>query len=423
MALGTRHAKLDSRTARLKLPARHGVYWTLLSSGCSLGYRRGPSSKSGNWIAKYSPSDGKRVQSRLAASDDVMPADGVLCLDFEQARQRALEWFPVAVQLSTGQVLRRRKYTVADARADYLKVHRGRSKSFEVTSYIVKSIILPTLGNKVVEKLTRSHVSEWHNELANTARRRPRHGLDPNAEEARRRRRDTANRYLVVLKAALNNCLREEKAACPDAAWKFVSPFKAVGNVRTRFLSDDEARKLVTTCEQDFRPVIQAALFSGARYSEITALRVEDFDMMSGTLFVAQSKSGKARRIYLDPEATSFFRSICARRSAHELLFLRSSGESWKKDAAQNPMESATKLAGIARTTFHELRHTAASRWARVGLTLQEIAAQLGHADVRMTQRYAHLCQHTLATKIQALPPLNITIQASMAVNTGSAVQ
>ena len=237
MALGTRHVKLDSRTARLKLPARHGVYWTLLSLGCSLGYHRGQGSKCGNWIAKFSPSDGKRVQARLAASDDVMPADGVLCLDFEQARQRALEWFPVAVQLSTGQVLRRRRYTVADACGDYLNVLRGRSKSFEVTSYIIESIVLPTLGNKVVEKLTRSHVSEWHNELANTARRKPRHGLEPNAEEARRRRRDTANRYLSVLKAALNNCLREGKAACSDAAWKFVSPFKGVGNARTRFLS------------------------------------------------------------------------------------------------------------------------------------------------------------------------------------------
>src|SRR5262249_52165116 len=158
-----------------------------------------------------------------------------------------------------------------------------------------------------------------------------------------------------------------------------------------------EARLLVAACEEDFRFLVQAALFSGARYSEITALRVQDFDMISGTLFIAQSKSGKSRRIYLDVEARSFFRSVCGRRSVHEPMFLRSSGEPWKKDAAQGPMESATKLAGIATTTFHELRHTAASRWARVGLTLQEIAAQLGHADVRMTQRYAHLCQHTLA--------------------------
>ena len=186
-------------------------------------------------------------------------------------------------------------------------------------------------------------------------------------------------------------------------------PLREWGTREPGSCRDDEARALVAACEDDFRSLVQAALFSGARYSEIAGLRVQDFEMISGTLFIAQSKSGKSRRIYLDAEASSFFRSLCARRAQHEVMF-RSSGEPWKKDAAQGAIEEATKLAGIARTTFHELRHTAASRWARVGLTLQEIAAQLGHADVRMTQRYAHLCQHTLAEKIRALPAMGICV-------------
>jgi integrase len=399
------------------------VYWTLLSPACSLGYRRGPGSKCGTWIAKYSPQDGKRVQSRLAASDDVVLADGLLSLDFEQARRRALEWFPVAVQLSSGQIPRRKGYRVADACSDYLNLLQGRSKSFEVTRYMVNANILPALGEKLVEKLTRSHVSNWHNGLASTARRKPRRGLDPHCAEAQRQRRDTANRNLVVLKAALNHCLCDGKIACSDLAWKMVSAFKGVGNARTRFLSDEEASALVTVCHDDFRRLVQAALFSGARYSEIVALRVQDFDIISGTLLIAQSKSGKSRRIYLDVEANLFFRSVCIQRSQNEPMFLRSSGEPWKKDAAQVPIETATKLAGIPNTTFHELRHTAASRWARVGLTLQEIAAQLGHADIRMTQRYAHLCQHTLAAKIQSLPPMNITIRETVSLAANQRLQ
>jgi len=92
---------------------------------------------------------------------------------------------------------------------------------------------------------------------------------------------------------------------------------------------------------------------------------------------------------------------------ADERMFVRD-GQPWGKDSAQGLMDAATKAAGIASATFHELRHTAASRWARLGLTLQEIAAQLDHADVRMTQRYAHLCRQSLADKIRDLPPIGI---------------
>ena len=83
-------------------------------------------------------------------------------------------------------------------------------------------------------------------------------------------------------------------------------------------------------------------------------------------------------------------------------------GKQWKKDSAKGLMETACKAAGIEPLTFHELRHSAASRWARQGLSLAEIAQQLGHADIRMTQRYAHLCQQTLANKIRQMPAMGI---------------
>lgn len=408
MAYGARHVKLDSRTARLKLPPRHAAYWTLISPACSLGYRRGPASKGGAWLAKYSPADARRVQTRLAAADDCMAADGVLCLDFLQARKKALEWFPIAVQMATGQLPRSRGYTIGDACRDYLELLEGRSKSYQVTHYMINANIVPLIGQRLVEKLTRSQIEQWHKVLAITARRKPRGGLDADCEEALRRRRDTANRNLVVLKAALNHCLAEGRAACTDMAWKLVTPFKGVGNARTRFLSDLEARALVSACPPDFRLIVQAALFSGARYSEIAAFRVEDFDELSGTLLIAQSKSGRARRVYVDVEAHTFFRTVCRGRRGNEMMFLRD-GAPWQKDSAQGLMEIAAKAAGIAPTTFHELRHTAASRWARLGLNLQEIAAQLGHADIRMTQRYAHLCQQSLADKVRALPTMEIS--------------
>ena len=407
MAMSRRHVKLDSRTARLRLPARHAAYWTLLSAACSLGYRRGPSSTSGVWIAKYSPPNGQRLQSRLAAADDFVPADGVFCFDYTQARQKAMEWFPIAAQISTGDMPRRVGFTVADACQEYLDVLEGRSKSHRTTRYIVNASIMPALGRRLVEKLTRAQVESWHRGLAQTARRKPRHGLAPDSEEAQRRRRDTANRYLVVLKAALNHCLSNGRIAATGLSWKVVAPFRGVGNARTRFLSDTEARSLIRVCKTPFKELVQAALYTGCRYSELASLRVQDFDGISSTLLISQSKSGKPRRVYLDREAWEFFELLCAERPAPEPVFLND-GRTWAKDAAQGLMQQASLAAGISPATFHELRHTAASRWARLGLSLQEISAQLGHADVRMTQRYAHLCQDSLAAKIRALPTLGL---------------
>jgi len=141
-------------------------------------------------------------------------------------------------------------------------------------------------------------------------------------------------------------------------------------------------------------------------------MQVQDFDSVSGTVLVAQSKAARPRRIYLDEEAISFFQNVCLGRSGGERIFIQQNGKPWEKDAAKGLMAEAVKAATISLMTFHELRHSAASRWARLGLSLAEIAPQLGHADVRMTQRYAHLCQKTLADKVRAMPCLGIFSQA-----------
>jgi integrase len=359
----------------------------------------------------------RRIQKSLGAADDFLPADGATCYSYDQARARAIEWFPSALHQVTGLVPIRRGYTVKDACQDYMHILEGRSRSAYEIGTMVKKNILPFLGGVLVEKLTRSRIENWLLTLVEKPRRKPRNGLDPQCDEAVRRRKDTANRNLTVLRAALGRSLMDGKVACNGLAWRLVRSFKGVGQARTRILSDEESRKLVSACSADFKLLVQAALFSGARYSEIARLRVDDFDQNSGTLLIAVSKSDKSRRIFLDSEARSFFVHVSSHRSFEEAMFT-SNGNTWAKSSAKGRMAEAARLAKIGAVTFHELRHTAASRWARLGLTLAEIAAQLGHADIRMTQRYAHLCQQTLADKIRSMPPLGIYVPTATTLNT-----
>lgn len=58
--------------------------------------------------------------------------------------------------------------------------------------------------------------------------------------------------------------------------------------------------------------------------------------------------------------------------------------------------ENAVGNAGIEDFRFHDLRHSAASRLAKSGATLLDIAAILGHKTLEVTKKYSHLCdQHT----------------------------
>ena len=87
MARTLRDAKLDTRSARLRLAARREPYFRSLSDGLAIGYRRG--AKGGTWIARhYTPEAGRRFNA-LGTADDVTDADGVHVLTFRQAQEAA----------------------------------------------------------------------------------------------------------------------------------------------------------------------------------------------------------------------------------------------------------------------------------------------------------------------------------------------
>ena len=140
--------------------------------------------------------------------------------------------------------------------------------------------------------------------------------LDKADHEAVRRRRASANRTLTVLKAALNRAWREGKISS-DEAWRRVEPFEEADAARVRYLTVAEAKRLLNACDPDFRRLAQAALATGARYGELTALRASDFNPDSGTIHVRTSKSGKGRHIVLNDEGAALFRSLAAGKPGH----------------------------------------------------------------------------------------------------------
>lgn len=409
MARAVRNAKIDSRSARARLAERREPYWTSVSEGCSIGYRKGR--KGGFWIARWRDGDGRQHYQALAPADDAMDADGHSILSFGQAQERARQWFGAMAREAAGEVVQVGPYTVADAMADYLADYERRGgKAAQRMRYAIDAHILPVLGDVEVAKLTRRQIEGWHDRIAKTPPRlRSRAGeparlADPgDTPDAIRRRRATANRTLTILKAALNHALDHRRVAAGDA-WQAVKPFREADAPKIRYLSDDEARRLVNACPDDLRKMVVAALLTGCRYGELAALQAGDFNRDGGSIRIGRSKSGKPRHVALTDEGRQFFVAATAGKTASDPVFWRSTGARWKHADQARPLKEACEAARIEPAIgFHVLRHTYGSRLAMKGVPMAVIAAQLGHADTRMTERhYAHLAPSYVADTVRA---------------------
>jgi integrase len=292
-----------------------------------------------------------------------------------------------------------------------VKEHR---KSYRHLKTSVDAFILPQLGGVDTAKLTTQMIRRWHQFLAaEPPRQRTRKGMeqqhrseDPDPREAERKRRQRANRHLVTLRAALTRAWLEGNIARNDA-WARVRPFPGVERPRSRFLDHDEARRLLNACPADFRQLAQLALLTGARYGELCALDVRDFQADSATLFVRDSKSGKPRHIVLNEEGGTLCRHLVAGRPMEAPLLLKPDGTRWARDHQFRPFREAVKAARLdSSLTFHELRHTWASLTIMAGAPLMVVAINLGHRDTRMVERhYGHLADSYVAEVVRKTAP------------------
>jgi len=409
MARTVRDANLEKREARRRLPARGKPYYRVMEEGVHLGYRR-LKNGAGNWVVRHYVGDQKYEVVTIGPADDLSDADGVKILSFSQAQGSARQMMVERAHKAAG---KSGPLTVKDAVDAYIEFLEAKRKSASFSRYAANAFILPELGAIEVKNLKKDRIETWHHGLAKAgARIRVKKGkeqrfkevIDP--EEHQRRRRSTANRILTVLKAALNKAWREEKVPS-DVAWRAVEPFKGVDAARVRYLELAEVTRLLNASDQDFRRLVRGAVETGARYGELTRLKVADFSHNSGTVAIRKSKSSKSRHIHLTDDGVAFFRSITAGRSSSAFMFVKEGGGPWKKDHQKDPMREACKRATVDPPLgFHGLRHTWASHAVMNGVPLMVVAKNLGHADTRMVEKhYGHLAPSYVADAIRAGAP------------------
>src|SRR6516165_9802701 len=408
-----RDASLETRTARARLKARHKPYFRLIEPGLHLGYRK-LSSGPGTWIARryvgtgdYKTENLRTADNAIVLADDFDEADGKRILNFAQAQQKARG----ARKTKSGPL------TVSDVLDDYLQFldAQGRSKhALTTTRHRIEALIRPQLGKISVGALTPERLRHWRDDMAKTpARLRTLKGEEqkfrndsPHDDDASRARRASANRVWTILRAALNHAFRDGKIES-DVAWRKVKPFSNVDSARIRYLTVAESQRLINACDQEFRPLVQAALFTGARYSELARLQAQDFNIDAGTIAIRKSKTGKARHIILTHEGVELFRDLTIGKPGDALVLTKAGGQVWGDSNQVHYMTQAVKRAKIAPAiSFHGLRHSYASLAVMNGMPLPVLARNLGHAATRMCElHYAHLAPSYLADTVRKHAP------------------
>jgi integrase len=215
----------------------------------------------------------------------------------------------------------------------------------------------------------------------------------------------SANRALTLLKAALRQAYLDDLVVS-DRAWRAVRPFTNLNRPRLRFFDKSEIVRLLNAAGTgDFGRLCRAALHSGARFGELTRLRCGDFEPATGTVCIAESKSGKSRRVHLADEGIQFFEQLIIGRAPDTLMLTRDGGGPWTPTSQTAFMNKAMAAARVEGASFHCWRKSHASHAVMNGVPLQVVSANLGHASVQITEStYAHLSPSFRSEQMKKVP-------------------
>jgi integrase len=186
--------------------------------------------------------------------------------------------------------------------------------------------------------------------------------------------------------------------------WAGENPCKGVAfptpnNARQRFLSKEEAARLLETLRQRSPQVARIAtmsLYGGLRLGEVQGLAWSNVDLKNGIIMVQDTKNSESRPIFI----TDPIRQIIGELNPgepDELLFKSKTGNpvQWLSKSFAATVHELKLNEGVSdpreRVTFHTLRHTYASWAVMAGVPLYVVGKALGHRTLVMTARYSHL--------------------------------
>ena len=211
--------------------------------------------------------------------------------------------------------------------------------------------------------------------------------------------------HLGTLRACLERLTEWDGEDAPTRVLMFAGDIPRRDEPLPRFIDDAAAAKLLRAAREHPDPFTRLAVEflarTGLRKGEFLDLTVDSVVQIGAAywLHVPLGKLRTDRYIPLHPQLKEMLDEWVADRPAglrEPWLFIER-GRRIGKQRVQDAVANAALNAGIGRVTPHQLRHTLATQAINRGMSLEAIAALLGHKSMRMTMVYAKIANRTVA--------------------------
>ncbi len=200
----------------------------------------------------------------------------------------------------------------------------------------------------------------------------------------------TINRYLALIRC-LFRMARDE--------WQWIVTFPKIrllrGEVeRDRWLTREEADRLISACPPHLAAMVRFALATGCRAREISGLVWDRVDLKRKTAWLDQTKNGTPRGVPLNASAVAVLEEQRGKHLQHCFTY---DGEPIRWELSNSAWHTALRKAGIRDFRFHDLRHTWASWHRQAGTSTDELKDLGGWKSRVMVDRYAKFGTEHLA--------------------------
>lgn len=210
--------------------------------------------------------------------------------------------------------------------------------------------------------------------------------------------KSTINRYIATIKRMLNYAIELDIIGINPARHVKQMP---VDNKRSRYLTQEEIQRLLKACKESKSDklyyIVQIALKTGMRLSEILSLRTTDVHMLDRYILIDQQNTKSSKQRFI-PINDTLYECLTEYFDKYDV---EDGAELFDNLNIRKAYEKALERAEIKEFVFHDLRHTFASRLVQNEVGLYTVSELLGHSDISVTKRYAHLNKRNLRDAVE----------------------
>ena len=265
-------------------------------------------------------------------------------------------------------------------------------RSQETTRFLLDAYILPAFGRVPIGSIAPLDVDHLLTELTER-------GLGT----------ATRRRVLSVVRLVLDHAIRGRRLR--ENVARDVEPPRGRTKREPHWLRADQLKRLADATPVTCRPVVMFLGLAGCRFSEMAALRVADVvetqhglgvrvhraapqSKQTHVAVIGSTKTHQTRTVPVPNALDDYVRERVATAEPEDYLFPSPTGLIWTNTnfRLRTRWRETTASVGLAGTTIHDLRHTAATLLIASGADLKAVQAILGHASATMTMDlYGHM--------------------------------